>query len=196
MTKFTNGQRVVLARPSTGYETLTGNVATIERVIDKAGSPTTHFIRMDDYTEHGRLFFCAESELDLVEVNQGGGGPAAGFVTITVGGGGGGSSGKPPLSEAEKRKGQPVTTGVLHYFPDAIKALAEVSKIGNDQHNPGQPLHWARGKSMDHLNCAGRHLIDHAANKFDTDGGRHLAKLAWRALAQLQLDIEAERETK
>jgi hypothetical protein len=28
---------------------------------------------------------------------------------------------------------------------------------------------------------------------WETDGGRHLAKAAWRILAALQLDIEAER---
>ena len=38
----------------------------------------------------------------------------------------------------------------------AVAALAEVarvSKAGNDQHNPGQPLHWARDKSADHADC-------------------------------------------
>lgn len=94
--------------------------------------------------------------------------------------------------EAEKRKGQPVCTGVLDYFPDALLAVAEVSKLGNDQHNPGEPLHWARGKSMDQMDAAVRHIIDRKKSKFDTDGGRHLAKAAWRILAELQLDIEAE----
>ncbi len=99
-----------------------------------------------------------------------------------------------PQTEAQKRKGQPVVTGVLAYFPDAIKAVAEVSRVGNDQHNPGQPLHWDRSKSQDHLDCLGRHLIDHASGTpQDTDGTWHLAKAAWRALAALQLAIEAER---
>lgn len=93
-------------------------------------------------------------------------------------------------TEAEIRKGQPVFTGVAAYFPDALKAVAEVSRIGNDQHNPGQPLHWARGKSADQLDAAMRHMLDHLANPIDTDGGRHLAKAAWRLLAELQLDIE------
>ena len=42
---------------------------------------------------------------------------------------------------AQGRKDHPVFTGVLMYFPDAIAAVAHVSKLGNDQHNPGQPLH-------------------------------------------------------
>jgi len=64
-----------------------------------------------------------------------------------------------------------------------------VSKIGNDQHNPGEPMHWARGKSTDHANKIMRHLLD--AGELDKDGTRHTAKLAWRALALLQEELEA-----
>jgi hypothetical protein len=97
--------------------------------------------------------------------------------------------------EAEKRKATPIFSGVVKYFPDALKAVARVSFIGNEQHNPGEPLHWARGKSMDQLDAAMRHLTDYASGNFiDTDGQPHMAKVIWRCLAQLQLDIEAERE--
>jgi hypothetical protein len=89
------------------------------------------------------------------------------------------------------RKGLPIVTGVLDYFPDALAAVAACSKAGNDQHNPGQPLHWARDKSTDHADCIGRHLIERGT--VDNDGVRHSAKLAWRALALLQLELEAER---
>jgi hypothetical protein len=41
--------------------------------------------------------------------------------------------------DAKKRKAIPVVTGVLDYFPDAIAAVADLSRVGNDQHNPGQP---------------------------------------------------------
>lgn len=92
--------------------------------------------------------------------------------------------------DAKTRKDHPVFSGVLAYFPDALLAVAELSRIGNDQHNPGQPLHWARGKSNDHADCLVRHQLD--AGKLDNDGMRHSAKVAWRALAQLQLEIEAE----
>lgn len=94
-------------------------------------------------------------------------------------------------TEAKERKKFPVTTGVLDYFPDAILAVSEVSKIGNDQHNPGEPLHWAKGKSSDHADCITRHLLDRG--KIDADGIRHSAKIAWRALALLQIEIEKER---
>lgn len=97
------------------------------------------------------------------------------------------------LPEAPKaRKAIPVVTGVLDYFPDAIAAVAECSRVGNEQHNPGQPLHWARDKSTDHADCIGRHLMQRGT--VDTDGVRHSAKVAWRALALLQSEIEAEAE--
>jgi hypothetical protein len=92
--------------------------------------------------------------------------------------------------DAKARKRIPITTGVLDYFPDALAAVAEVSRIGNEQHNPGEPLHWAKEKSIDHANCIGRHLIGRGS--VDTDGGRHSAKLAWRALALLQIELDAE----
>lgn len=93
-------------------------------------------------------------------------------------------------ADPKLRKNYPVTSGVLDYFPDAIAAVADVSRMGNEQHNPGQPLHWSREKSSDHADCIGRHLIERGG--VDTDGGRHSAKLAWRALALLQLELEAE----
>lgn len=95
-------------------------------------------------------------------------------------------------TDPQKRKATPIYSGVLMYFPDALAAVAEVSRIGNDQHNPGQPLHWARGKSTDHLDCMIRHSLE--AGTIDTDGGRHSAKMAWRALAQLQTEIENEKK--
>ena len=88
------------------------------------------------------------------------------------------------------RKAAPVMSGVIDYFPLAVDAVARVSKAGNDQHNPGQPLHWARGKSNDHADCIVRHLIERGT--IDTDGQRHSAKVAWRALALLQEELEAE----
>lgn len=95
------------------------------------------------------------------------------------------------LSEdAQVRKNTPITTGVLDYFPRALVAVAQCSKAGNDQHNPGQPLHWAKGKSTDHADCISRHLIDR--HTVDTDGIKHAAKLAWRALALLETILEEE----
>lgn len=94
-----------------------------------------------------------------------------------------------PNDESAKRKATPICTGVLDYFPDALAAVARVSKAGNDKHNPGQPLHWSRGKSNDHADCVVRHLA--TRDQIDvTDGETHLAHAAWRVLALLQLQQE------
>jgi hypothetical protein len=84
----------------------------------------------------------------------------------------------------------PMFDGLLAYFPNALAEVAKVSKIGNDQHNPGQPMHWARNKSTDHENKIVRHLVD--AGKLDGRGVRHTARLAWRALAMLQEELERD----
>jgi hypothetical protein len=86
------------------------------------------------------------------------------------------------------RKDIPMATGLLDYFPAALAEVAEVSRRGNDKHNPGEELHHARGKSMDHANCILRHLVDRGG--IDAEGVRHSASIAWRALAMLQQELE------
>lgn len=93
-------------------------------------------------------------------------------------------------TDATERKAIPLFSGCLAYFPDALAAVASLSKAGNDQHNPGEPIGWARAKSTDQADTIARHLLEHGS--IDTDGHRHSAKLAWRALALLQLEIEAD----
>ena len=95
------------------------------------------------------------------------------------------------LLNGEARKGYPIWSGVLMYFPDALLEVARVSQVGNEQHNPGEPLHWARDKSTDQLNTALRHAMDHGTgNPIDTDGTYHLAKAIWRLCAELQTYLE------
>jgi len=94
----------------------------------------------------------------------------------------------PLPTDPKERKNVPIARGLLDYFPDACCAVAELSRIGNDQHNPGQELHWAREKSTDQADCIVRHLLERGT--IDTDGVRHSTKIAWRALALLQLEIE------
>lgn len=90
------------------------------------------------------------------------------------------------------RKTMPVFSGVLKYFPDAIREVAKTSWIGNQQHHPNKPLHWDRSKSGDELDALTRHLME--AGEIDTDGIRHSAKVAWRSLANLQKELEENGE--
>lgn len=91
---------------------------------------------------------------------------------------------------SEGRKTYPIASGVLDYFPDAIAAISHLSWKGNEQHNPGQPLHWNRAKSADEADTMMRHFMQRGT--VDDDGVRHSAKVAWRALALLQKEIENE----
>ncbi len=94
-------------------------------------------------------------------------------------------------TDAAARKAAPVYSGFFAYFPDAIAAVAELSRIGNEQHNPGTPLHWDRSKSGDELDAQARHMLDIASGiEKDTDGVLHAVKNAWRAMAYLQKLIE------
>lgn len=95
--------------------------------------------------------------------------------------------------EPKARKTYPVASGFMDYFPDAIVAVSNISHRGNEQHNPGQPLHWARGKSTDEADTMLRHFLQRGT--FDVDGVRHTAKMVWRALALLQKEIEEEQDT-
>ena len=95
------------------------------------------------------------------------------------------------LSEAkDNRKGMPVYSGVLTYFPDALKEVAKCSLAGQKQHNQGDKLYWDKNKSFDNEDALVRHLIDHSKNPIDEDGILHLAKVSWRALASLQIYLE------
>jgi hypothetical protein len=99
-------------------------------------------------------------------------------------------------TDNEARKRLPILTFLTEYFPDAVLEMVKVSVAGNIQHNPElEPadIKWSRGKSTDQLNTAFRHLWDHKTGTVkDVDGQYHLAKTAWRVLAQLQLQIEAD----
>jgi hypothetical protein len=94
-------------------------------------------------------------------------------------------------TDAKARKRIPVFSGVLGYFPDAIVEVAKISFEGNEQHNPGQPLHWARDKSTDHEDCIIRHGLDAFKARDQAEKVKHMAQRAWRSLAALQLAVEA-----
>jgi hypothetical protein len=98
-------------------------------------------------------------------------------------------------TDSDDRKNIPLQSGCYAYFAAALTGVARHSKMGNDKHNPGQPLHHSRGKSADHADCIARHLMDIAdmqARKVvhTTEETAALLTeanaLAWRALALSQ----------
>ena len=93
-------------------------------------------------------------------------------------------------TKAEDRKATPVYSGVLKYFPNALKEVSKCSLAGQKQHNHGNELYWDKSKSNDNEDALVRHLIDHSSNPLDDDGVLHLAKVAWRALASLEIYLE------
>ncbi len=81
----------------------------------------------------------------------------------------------------------PIVTGLLAYFPNACAYVSHVSKRANDQHNPGEEMHWAFDKSVGKGDQIARHLTE--AGTLDMDGLRHSGKVAWRALELLEREL-------
>lgn len=96
------------------------------------------------------------------------------------------------LTKAQQRKQVPLFTGLLKYFPDALWAVAKCSQVGYDQHGYTGPMVWDRSKSSDEQDALMRHMIE--SGRIDDDGIRHSAKVAWRALAMLQKELEQHDE--
>lgn len=92
---------------------------------------------------------------------------------------------------AAQRKDVPLYRGFVQYFPDAMCAVAELSMLASKQHGHTE-IHWDKNKSNDHLDCLLRHLVQ--ADEYDTDGVLHATKVAWRAMAHLQIVLDRERD--
>lgn len=118
----------------------------------------------------------AANQLDQAEWNKANPGSASALRVVVL-----------PTGSAE-RKNIPMCRGLLDYFPAGLAAVAELSQGASTQHKHTE-MHWERGKSADHADCIVRHLVDRGT--FDTDGKRHSTKVAWRALALLEEELEA-----
>lgn len=133
-----------------------------------------------------------EADALLYEPEQIAGQPADGFIADAIAEATGQTPpGPKPIlpTDSAERKNMPICTGVFDYFPRALAYVSMVSKAGNDKHNPGQPLHWAKDKSTDHPDCIARHLIERGTRDPE-DNLRHSGKLAWRAFANLETELE------
>jgi len=91
------------------------------------------------------------------------------------------------MKSDKDRKNTPIFSGFIKYFPLAIAEVARVSLKGQKQHKIAE-LYWDRSKSVNELESLARHLLH--AGEFDTDGVRHSSKLAWRAMANLEKELE------
>ncbi len=103
---------------------------------------------------------------------------------------------KPPESTLfpGPRKEYPVLTAALMYFPHAFAELARCSYLANEQHNPGEPVHWDYTKSVGDGNELLRHLMDALGpNPIDAEGVHHDVKVLWRAAELVERRIRRER---
>tara|TARA_R110001599_G_scaffold347550_1_gene573939 strand:- start:9 stop:389 length:381 start_codon:yes stop_codon:yes gene_type:complete len=91
-------------------------------------------------------------------------------------------------TDSAKRKEYPIYTGFMAYFPRAIAEVAHQSYKGNEKHNHGEPLHWAKEKSNDHMDCIARHMLDQMDGQLDPIAEK--VATAWRAMAELEIALE------
>ena len=111
-------------------------------------------------------------------------------------------------SDDKARKSLPIFRLVTRYFPKALREVTKVSVANNVRYNPEREpadINWARDKSKDQLGSGFRHMLEsevdgtvfefitpEVAAKVGFDRVYVLAENAWRALAALELAIEAE----
>jgi hypothetical protein len=92
---------------------------------------------------------------------------------------------------SKERKQCPVVLGFMDYFPDAIMQISNHSWKANEKHNPGEPVHWAKDKSADHIDALARHILDYGkGERYDDDGLSILTAIGWRAMAFVQTELE------
>lgn len=94
------------------------------------------------------------------------------------------------IPDDDSRENYPLFDVLVGYFPAAMCELSRWSKVGNEQHNPGEELHWAREKSTDHRNKILRHLMDY--DQKDSNGFYEAIPLLWRAAALAQELLEKD----
>lgn len=78
-----------------------------------------------------------------------------------------------------------LASGCFDYFPNALAAVGRHSKMGNDKHNPGEPLHWSFDKSTAHADAVMSHFAQRG--QIDPESGEDydIGGL-WRYLAMVE----------
>lgn len=113
-------------------------------------------------------------------------------------------------ADDKQRKNLPIFKMIIGYFPKALREVTRVCVANNVRYNPDRKpadINWARGKSTDQLGSLFRHVMERAADGVVFEelppevqaacgpGFERvyvLAEAAWRALAALEVEIEAE----
>lgn len=94
----------------------------------------------------------------------------------------------------------PIFQGLFQYFPNALRAIADVSKYGKEKYNLAyDDVNWARvdGGFARYADALSRHILDNFSSSHDPESGLlHLAHAAWNALAVLELMLRKEDGTK
>lgn len=86
----------------------------------------------------------------------------------------------------------PVVKGFMAYFPNALAAVADVSKFGASKYDWGNWRHVDNGVER-YTEALGRHLLQDGV---DSESGLlHAAHTAWNAMARLELMLQ-ERNNK
>lgn len=112
-----------------------------------------------------------------------------------------------PANDKE-RKNLPVFDMLVRYFPKAMREITRVCVANNVRYSPDRApndINWARGKSPNQLGSLFRHMLERAVDgKVFEDVPPEvtaatgiekvyvLAEAAWRACAELELEIERE----
>lgn len=78
-----------------------------------------------------------------------------------------------------------IASGCVDYFPNALAAVGRHSRIGNDKHNPGEPMHWAFDKSTEHADAVLSHFAQRGAIDPETGEDYDIGAL-WRMLALVE----------
>ena len=93
-------------------------------------------------------------------------------------------------NDSASRKLAPVDQGFMEYFPRAMSAVACMSRMASEKHNGKGKFGWSWDRSDDHGDC----ILRHQADKWDLDefGLPHAVAVAWRAMAQLQIELETQ----
>lgn len=110
----------------------------------------------------------------------------------------------------KQRKMLPILRMIVGYFPKALREVTRVCVANNVRYNPDRKpndINWARGKSTQQMDSLFRHILEHevdglvfeelppevqAACGPGFERVYVLAEAAWRALAALELEIEAQ----